>query len=689
MPQFCILEDKLISTEDVYKFNIDKDSEFICYNCDKRLHFRKCRNADKPYTEHFYHKNTIKGTHVDCDSVTYETVKKDKTEFHNMFSKLIKNNNREIIRWFESKKHIVDGYDKENNIGVEFQNSEISVEDIKSRDKTTELDWIFNIENQYIRTVIIGNKIVCEIPHNNWEEGIKVVENNVFLYTGRKTWIWLIDRDSYRIEIEGKTRNVWIGEICYLNDVLQNTCLQNIITDEGIKILNNINNDVESVKNINAKCEKSMVLFDEIHRNYINSHTFNKNQIVGIKSVAGSGKTTTILNLSKIHCNKKILYIAFNKSLITEIKNKIKCQNIKNMDAFTFDSLLYKIYISMKRTEPNTYDLRPQFIGKIIPFLNDKPYIMRKYFCDKFIDFCQNSIYNDMCTFCLENLGGKRRPLLEQMWDKVKQQKLTTYESIRKQAYIDKWFNPFIDKNYDLIMIDEVQDFDMIMLKMLLNDTTIPKLFVGDPKQSIYQFRGCINAFNHLPKEALIIEFYSTFRIGNPLCDIIRNKFDDCWMISKSKNETNLVSSFEPHDKYIYLFRSWRCLLETAEKTKNIWINDYDRKIPQIINLHKKLKYANYENDESDDDLPNFIRSLTSCQLEQMLNNISYNIVSFENSSIKLYTIHSYKGMEDDNIRFANDIEPKRHCELEDKCESEDNLRYVAITRVKKKLVID
>jgi hypothetical protein len=140
----------------------------------------------------------------------------------------------------------------------------------------------------------------------------------------------------------------------------------------------------------------------------------------------------------------------------------------------------------------------------------------------------------------------------------------------------------YIDTNYDLIMIDETQDFDMIMLKMLLNDTTIPKIFVGDPKQSIYDFRGCINAFNYLPKEALIVEFYSTFRIGNPACDIIRSKFKECWMISKSKNETNFVNSFEPNEKYVYLFRSWRVLLQTAENTKNIWIYSYDKKINEI-----------------------------------------------------------------------------------------------------------
>jgi hypothetical protein len=51
MPNFCILQDKLITTEDIYKFNIDINSEFICYNCDKKLNFRQSRNGDKRYTE--------------------------------------------------------------------------------------------------------------------------------------------------------------------------------------------------------------------------------------------------------------------------------------------------------------------------------------------------------------------------------------------------------------------------------------------------------------------------------------------------------------------------------------------------------------------------------------------------------------------------------------------------------------
>ena len=59
--------------------------------------------------------------------------------------------------------------------------------------------------------------------------------------------------------------------------------------------------------------------------------------------------------------------------------------------------------------------------------------------------------------------------------------------------------------------------------------------------QSIYKWRGSVNAFKRMPENSLIVEFYSTFRIGDPACDEISRKFKKCWMISKSKNNTKFV----------------------------------------------------------------------------------------------------------------------------------------------------
>ena len=67
MPSYAIKGNKLITVEDIYKFNIDKSSKFICFHCEKNLHFRQSRNGDNNYTEHFFHPNTKKGTHIECE----------------------------------------------------------------------------------------------------------------------------------------------------------------------------------------------------------------------------------------------------------------------------------------------------------------------------------------------------------------------------------------------------------------------------------------------------------------------------------------------------------------------------------------------------------------------------------------------------------------------------------------------
>jgi len=684
MPDIAVLNNKIITIPDIYKFNISKKSPFICFNCDKPIHFRQSRNADNNYTEHFYHPNTIKDTHIECEKNPLERVR-DNDTWHNKLSGLIEQENREVIRKNGLVKHIVDAYDSLNDMGIEFQNSPISVEAIQSRDATTHLDWIFNVENQYIRKVQIGNKIVCEIPHNNWEKAVKAVKNSVYLYTGCKEWILLEDRESYHIEIDKKRRNVWIGKPCSFQKIHDDTCLQNMLIEEGLEYLNSITKELEKVRIIYARCKNSMFLLDDIHRRYVNKYQFQLNEIMAIKSVAGSGKTTTLLELAKIHSSKKILYLAFNKALITDINSKIKKQKITNMFPSTFHSLAYNAYISNKNREPFITELRPQSIHNVIPWFKGKPFDIRKYYVDLYTKFCRQPKYSTPNEF-IDMTIGKEKPLLYSLWEKTLLGQFITYDSLIKLCLINKWLKTYIDKTYDMIMIDETQDFDIMMLNMLLNDTTIPKIFVGDPRQSIYKWRGCINGFNYLPSTSLTIEFYSTFRVGDPACEIIRKKFDDCWMISKSSNKTILTNDLSTikDANYTYLFRTWKHLLKTAQTMKNIWICNYEEQIEKMRKLHSILKTfgGNIDEEMFSDDLPLFLKSLSEEDLEKLITDIEENITSKQDALYKFYTIHSYKGLEDDNIRIAKDIEDM----VGDK---DKQLYYVALTRGMKHIIED
>lgn len=674
MPDFAIYEGRAITSDDIYKYGIDKTSDFKCFVCEKSVHFRQSRNADNNYTDHFYHPNTVKNTHIECEKVTRETVG-DMTTWHSTLSNLMQPHTREVVRKRDDIKHIVDVFDPSTNTGVEFQNSPISVEAIRSRDATTFIDWVFNVESQYMRKVEIGDKILCEIPHDNWENAVKSVANNVYLYTGSNEWVLLEDLESYHVEVEGKLRNVWIGSPCSFREVYETTCLHNTLTQEGKEYFECLPTNLLTVRNIFARCKKSMFLLDEIHRKYVNNHQFTKNDIVAIKSVAGSGKTTTLLELAKLHSKKRILYLAFNKSLITEIESKKHKGGIKNLYPKTFDALLVSCYKAVKKTDPHIITLNPQTVQDANAWLKGKAYPIRKTCVDKFIKFCQQPKESDPTTY-FETMNDKPRPLVDSLWKKALSCQLVTFETLRKMSHTQGWLRS-VDDEYDMIMIDETQDFDEMMLSMLLNDTTIPKIFVGDPMQSIYKWRGCINGFDFMPKSALTIEFYSTFRIGEPACESIRNMFENCWMISKSKNTTVLTDDM-PSEKYVYLFRTWKHLLTTAKTTSNIWISNFDMKVAHIRKQHERIQKKHFDDDEYEDDLPNFLKTLTIEELDTLLDAIYENIVVPSKADIKMYTIHSYKGLEDDYIRIANDLE-----------KGDDNLRYVALTRGMKCIVRD
>jgi hypothetical protein len=556
------------------------------------------------------------------------------------------------------------------------------------------LDWILNMEEQFIKRVNIGKFAMCEIPKdNNIERLIQLCKNNIFLETKYKEILWLKNKKTFKIECENVIRDSWLCKVITFSDFLELSSLKNIITEKEIEYYQNKKLDIEITPVIYGRCECSMTFLDKVYRDYLYKHKFNKNEIVAVKSVAGSGKTTTLLELSKIHKNKRILYIAFNKSLIDEIREKISKKQIKNLYPITFDALSRLVFINnMKKNNINEddnvdsdmlniVDLKPQTLPFVIDWFINKPYRIKNYYIHNFRKFCNQTKYKCIKEFSIKVLGGEKN-LLTNMWKKVLNYELVTFDSIRKMVEINHMCKNYIDQNYDLIFIDESQDFDNTMLKILLEDTTIPKLFVGDTRQAIYEWKGSINAFEKLPESTLTLEFYSTFRVGNPACNEISSKFNNCWMISKSNNNTILEYNIVPDEKYTYLFRSWKNLLKSAQHIKNIWIYNYDSQIDYIKKLHSRLQVSNLDEEELNefsDDLPKFLLKMSFEELDKLINSIKINLVPKNICDVEFYTIHSYKGLENDIIRIYNDIDIKK----------EQNLYYVALTRGIKKIILD
>ena len=562
-------------------------------------------------------------------------------------------------------------YDYNEKVGIGSVSITDSADLILQTDGMVDCDWIVDYSSLYFRRVLVGDYVVCEL--GPFATLIPLLKNNIFLFTG-SSWIYLEDRTVCKLLVEGVVRSVFIGSEFTYDELLENTCLQAALLTKGFI-------SVGSVCHVDiayARCQASMALLDDKHRDYIQTHDYKRGDIIVVKAGAGSGKTTTQLSLAKKHKGKRILYLAFNKSLVSEIEGKVLEKGITNMTTLTFDALLRRAFIKVKGRVPEITDLKPATIAGLVPWLQGKNYKLKNYYCKNFSRFCSDVLYTDMKAFCLEVLG-KPVKILEDLWHMVLDGSLITFDAIRKLCFIGHWFKQSIDQEYDEIFVDEIQDFDMAMLRMLLDDTTLPKLFVGDPRQSIYEWRGCINAFSYMPCNALTLEFYSTFRIGEPALSEICSRFADCYMMSKASHSTHLTGLADD-DKYVYLFRSWRQLLTTARDTHGMWICGFEQKIIQMRNLHAKLQFMKGDDDvECEDDLPAFLRSMSSEELDELICDIGRNTVSKEESRIRFYTVHSYKGMEDWNVRVANDVSIK----------DDSNLYYVAITRGKTKISMD
>ena len=74
-----------------------------------------------------------------------------------------------------------------------------------------------------------------------------------------------------------------------------------------------------------------------------------------VNAVAGAGKTTTVLYLAHINCDKKVIQLTYNSELKAEVKQKIvKCSDhlsLDNLSVYTYHSLGFQYYTEEAKTD--------------------------------------------------------------------------------------------------------------------------------------------------------------------------------------------------------------------------------------------------------------------------------------------------------------------------------------------------
>ena len=92
--------------------------------------------------------------------------------------------------------------------------------------------------------------------------------------------------------------------------------------------------------------------------------------------------------------NKRILYLAFNKAIVNEIRKK----KPKNLFPHTFDAFIRQLYIN-RSGEYNITDLNTYTFGQLYTWFQNKSFKMKKAIIKKYNNFCKDIKHTEMFTF--------------------------------------------------------------------------------------------------------------------------------------------------------------------------------------------------------------------------------------------------------------------------------------------------
>jgi len=456
-----------------------------------------------------------------------------------------------------------------------------------------------------------------------------------------------------------------------------------------------------------------------------------------INAVAGSGKTTTIIgSLKYIPQEKSIIFLAFNKSIVEEIKLKVP----GNVKVQTFHSLgassIYKSYRDKAKLENNKIF---EFINNMSPrwAMIDKKEIDTDYKgrIKKIVDLARCFLCHDpeeLKDICYKHqidvLGLEIERALKIINDANND--ISTFD-FTDMIYWPANYDHFKLEKYDYIFVDECQDLNRTQHKLIekLAHTDSRIVAVGDKNQAIYGFAGAdADSFERLTKmpNTVLLPLSVNYRCGSKIIELAKNFVTqilahddapegilehnasvkdvlegDMVLCRNSAPLVKLCLEYLHDNKKAYVKGAdigedlIRLIVRSNTRTTDNLKNWLDTEMKKVI-LAIKKKYPFLEDVEIKEHNSFILFYEKHLLINTVITNDNItdcnNLISkirqifLDNSTgICLSTIHKAKGLECNRV-FIIDREktmPSKYAKLPWQKEQEFNLQYVAFTRAK------
>ncbi|HXO77027.1 MAG TPA: UvrD-helicase domain-containing protein, partial [Puia sp.] len=225
---------------------------------------------------------------------------------------------------------------------------------------------------------------------------------------------------------------------------------------------------------------------------------------IKINAVAGSGKTTTLIEYARARPGEKILYLAFNRAVKLEAERKFAEKGASNVRVETAHSLAFSQVIKSGYTLKKDGYKTPEIVeilglnnldgrhtehilaNHIIAFVS--------YFCNSDRSRVQELNFEDVVN------DPAAKQFAVNFKDEILYQTRVFLDKMNKgevpvlhDFYLKKYQLSRPVLYYDTILFDEGQDASESMLDIFLSQKAT-KVIVGDSHQQIYGWRYAVNS---------------------------------------------------------------------------------------------------------------------------------------------------------------------------------------------------
>ncbi len=503
------------------------------------------------------------------------------------------------------------------------------------------------------------------------------------------------------------------------------------LTEKGKKELESPGSKSENLikhsYNYSKISKKDEMLFEHFSFFLDDYNDFQKKAIISPKknilavAGAGTGKTTVLtkrikfLKKYRLQKSDKILAITFTRKAKDEMKNRLNTSLNDNVRIETFHSFCEKILrenndlIYKKNFSVMSYGDRIKLFNKALSHIDidvdvaikvyftkrqrsyqekDKLrntlvndiFFVRNYFKSKNLEITRDNLNNT------EGIDGRKIDLVFRVSkfidQKMKEKGLRNFTD-QMMDTID-FFENYPEKvpHFSHILIDEFQDINSIQMNLVNILSFDNSFFVGDPRQSIFGWRGSdvnfILNFDDLFDDFEVITLKKNYRSRKKIIEFANKSIENMNLselesTKKKKGEVIIEKKDSTNDEFKFILNKIKDEIESGTNPNEIFVLSRTNKLIKEFSKHLKSEDIRF----------------------------SFNNGKSNGEGILLSTVHSIKGMESkivfivgcDFLNFP--IKTSEHPVIDmvkvkeyDKEEEERRLLYVAITRAKEKLYI-